>query len=64
MRRRGRVTARQYTWDKVIAELLMRADFAAAQQAVRLPTNDPVTTKAPPKTPTQTPKRPARKRPA
>jgi glycosyltransferase involved in cell wall biosynthesis len=64
MRRRGRVTARQYTWDKVIAELLMRADFAAAQQAVRLPANDPVTTKAAPKTPTQTPKRPARKRPA
>jgi glycosyltransferase involved in cell wall biosynthesis len=37
MRRRGRVTARQYTWEKVIDELLLRVDFAAAQQAVRLP---------------------------
>jgi glycosyltransferase involved in cell wall biosynthesis len=37
MRRRGRVTARQYVWDKVIGELLLKVDFAAAQQAVRLP---------------------------
>ena len=57
MRRRGRVTARQYTWEKVIGELLMRADFAGAQQAVRMPAAEPVATKAP----TRTQKRPARK---
>jgi glycosyltransferase involved in cell wall biosynthesis len=37
MRRRGRVTARQYTWEKVIDQLLLHTEFAAAQQAVRLP---------------------------
>jgi glycosyltransferase involved in cell wall biosynthesis len=37
IRRRGRVTARQYIWDKVIDELLLKVDFAGAQQAVRLP---------------------------
>lgn len=35
MRRRGRITAREYVWDKVIDELLLRIEFAAAQQAVR-----------------------------
>jgi len=35
MRRRGRTTARQYVWEKVIPELLLRVEFAAAQQAVR-----------------------------
>ena len=35
MRRRGRTTARQYVWEKVIQELLLRVEFAAAQQAVR-----------------------------
>jgi glycosyltransferase involved in cell wall biosynthesis len=35
MRRRGRTTARQYVWEKVIKELLLRVEFAAAQQAVR-----------------------------
>jgi glycosyltransferase involved in cell wall biosynthesis len=37
MRRRGRVTARAYTWEKVIDQLRLRIEFAAAQQAVRLP---------------------------
>ena len=53
IRRRGRVTARQYTWEKVIDQLLLRVEFAAAQQAVRLPTSEPATAKAP--------KRPSRK---
>jgi glycosyltransferase involved in cell wall biosynthesis len=46
MRRRGRVTARQYTWEKVIDQLLLRVEFAAAQQAVRLPTSEPARAKA------------------
>ncbi len=37
MRRGGRVTARAYTWEKVIEQLLLRIELAAAQQAVRLP---------------------------
>ncbi|MDQ1551565.1 MAG: hypothetical protein QOD50_987, partial [Actinomycetota bacterium] len=41
MRRRGKVTARQYTWEKVIDQLLLRTEFAAAQQAVRLPAAQP-----------------------
>jgi len=36
MRRRGRVTARAYTWEKVIEQLLLRIEFAAAQQAVTI----------------------------
>jgi glycosyltransferase involved in cell wall biosynthesis len=53
LRRRGRVTARQYTWEKVIDQLLLRVEFAAAQQAVRLPAYAPGRARAP--------KRPARK---
>ena len=53
IRRRGRVTARQYTWEKVIEQLLLRIEFAAAQQAVRLP--------APAAEAAKTRKRPARK---
>ena len=34
MRRYGRTTARAYVWEKVIDQLLLRADFAAARQAV------------------------------
>ena len=53
IRRRGRVTARQYTWENVIDQLLLRTEFAAAQQAVRLPAVEPVaaakTTKRPPR---------------
>jgi glycosyltransferase involved in cell wall biosynthesis len=47
IRRRGRTTARQYTWEKVIDQLLLRVEFAAAQQAVRLPTTEPAPTRAP-----------------
>jgi glycosyltransferase involved in cell wall biosynthesis len=41
MRRRGRVTARAYTWEKVIEQLLLRIEFAAAQQAVTIPAGAP-----------------------
>jgi glycosyltransferase involved in cell wall biosynthesis len=41
MRRRGRTTARAYVWEKVIDELLLRTEFAAAQQAVRPPPTQP-----------------------
>jgi glycosyltransferase involved in cell wall biosynthesis len=37
IRRRGRTTAREYVWEKVIRQLLLRIEFAAAQQAVRPP---------------------------
>jgi glycosyltransferase involved in cell wall biosynthesis len=37
MRRRGRTTARAYVWEKVIDQLLLRVEFAAAQQAVKPP---------------------------
>jgi glycosyltransferase involved in cell wall biosynthesis len=37
MRRRGRTTARDYVWEKVIDQLLLRVDLAAAQQAVKQP---------------------------
>lgn len=36
MRKRGRRTARDYLWANVIDQLLLRADFAAARQAVSL----------------------------
>jgi glycosyltransferase involved in cell wall biosynthesis len=55
MRRRGRVTARQYTWEKVVDQLLLRAEFAAAQQAVRLPATEPPQTKVPKRVPRKTP---------
>jgi glycosyltransferase involved in cell wall biosynthesis len=45
LRRRGRRTARDYTWEKVIELLLLKVEFAAAQQAVRLPTTEPPSTK-------------------
>jgi glycosyltransferase involved in cell wall biosynthesis len=44
MRRRGRTTARRYVWEKVIQALLLRIEFAAAQQAVR-PTPPPAPTR-------------------
>ena len=34
LRKRGRATARDYVWEKVIDQLLLRTDFAAARQAV------------------------------
>ena len=37
MHKRGRATARDYVWEKVIDELLLRIDFAAARQRVALP---------------------------
>jgi glycosyltransferase involved in cell wall biosynthesis len=37
IRKRGRVTARDYLWEKVIDQLLLRVDFAAERQAVKLP---------------------------
>ena len=37
MRRRGRATARDYVWGKVIDELMLRIEFAAARQGVSLP---------------------------
>jgi len=37
IRRRGRATARDYVWEKVIDELLHRVDFAASRQAVKAP---------------------------
>ena len=43
MRRQGRATARTYVWEKVIDELLLRIEFAAAQQAVRPPPTEPKT---------------------
>ena len=54
IRRRGRVTARAYTWEKVIEQLLLRIEFAAAQQAVTLPNGAPEDVKT-------TPRRRARK---
>src|SRR5207249_11709320 len=36
MRKRGRATARDYLWEKVIDQLLLRVDFAAARQGVAL----------------------------
>jgi glycosyltransferase involved in cell wall biosynthesis len=45
LRRRGRRTARDYTWEKVIELLLLKVEFAAAQQAVRLPAAEPPATK-------------------
>jgi hypothetical protein len=37
MRKRGRTTAREYTWERVIDQLLLRVEFAAAQQGVKQP---------------------------
>lgn len=48
IRRHGRVTARSYTWEKVIDQLLLRIEFAAAKQAVNLtaPPDDGITARA------------------
>ena len=43
MRRRGRTTARHYVWEKVIDQLLLRVEFAAALQAVRPSPAEPKT---------------------
>jgi glycosyltransferase involved in cell wall biosynthesis len=46
MRRRGRATARDYVWEKVIDQLLLRIEFAAAQQSVKLPSAEVVASRA------------------
>jgi glycosyltransferase involved in cell wall biosynthesis len=38
LRKRGRVTARDYLWENVIEQLMLRIEFAAERQSVRLPT--------------------------
>ncbi len=40
IRKRGRATAKDYTWEKVIDHLMLRVEFAAAQQSVRLAAAD------------------------
>jgi glycosyltransferase involved in cell wall biosynthesis len=37
MRKRGRATARDYVWEKVIEQLLLRIEFAAARQSTWVP---------------------------
>lgn len=55
IRRRGRDTAAQYTWDHVIEQLLYRTELAAALQAVSVPDSPP--RKEPPALPTRSPTR-------
>jgi glycosyltransferase involved in cell wall biosynthesis len=52
IRKRGRATAKEYVWDKVIDHLLLRIEFAAAQQSVRLAAQ-----------PAKPPRRPAARKP-
>ena len=40
MRRRGKSTARDYVWEKVIDQLLWRVEFAVQRQAVKLPARE------------------------
>jgi len=40
IRKHGRATARDHVWETVVDQLLMRLEFAAAQQAVRLASAD------------------------
>ncbi|HET9782433.1 MAG TPA: glycosyltransferase family 4 protein [Candidatus Dormibacteraeota bacterium] len=40
LRRRGKATARDYVWDKVIGQLLLRVEFAAQRQEVKLPVQE------------------------
>jgi hypothetical protein len=55
MRRQGRTTARTYVWEKVIDELVLRIEFAAAQQAVRPPPAEPKPSIKPMSSPTRKP---------
>src|SRR2546426_6424232 len=41
LRKRGRITARDYVWEKVIDQLILRVDFAAEKQAVKPPQSGP-----------------------
>src|ERR1700686_1163913 len=52
MRRQGRTTARAYVWEKIIDELLLRIEFAGAQQAVRPPPAEPKASLKPMSSPT------------
>jgi glycosyltransferase involved in cell wall biosynthesis len=45
LRKRGRTTAREYVWQKVIDQLLLRIGFAAARQAVVVPAEKPAPSK-------------------
>ena len=47
MRKRGRATARDYLWDRVIDELMLRIEFAAARQGVALPATTPLPPRPP-----------------
>jgi glycosyltransferase involved in cell wall biosynthesis len=42
LRKRGHTTARDYVWDKVIDQLSLRVEFAAARQAVKLHVTRPI----------------------
>jgi len=48
IRKRGRATAKDYIWENVADQLLMRIEFAAAQQAVRLAAADEPPARRPP----------------
>ena len=37
LRKRGKATAKDYVWEKVIDQLLSRIEFATQRQAVKLP---------------------------
>jgi len=51
IRKRGRSTAKDFVWDKVIEHLLLRIEFAAAQQSVRLAAADEPARQPAPRTP-------------
>ncbi|HSS62548.1 MAG TPA: glycosyltransferase [Candidatus Limnocylindrales bacterium] len=40
LRKRGKATARDYVWEKVIEQLLSRVEFAAQRQGVKLPDDE------------------------
>jgi len=50
LKKQGKATARSYAWEKVIDQLLLRIELAAAQQAVRLPSPGPNGAKSRPRT--------------
>jgi glycosyltransferase involved in cell wall biosynthesis len=50
IRKRGRATAKDFVWDKVIEHLMLRIEFAAAQQSVKL-ADTPAAAVARPRTP-------------
>jgi len=46
MRKKGRLTAREYVWEKVIDQMLLRIEFAAARQSVRVEPAEPLLKRA------------------